>query len=353
MDESQKILETIAGQGGASTPEPEKPDPLAKEKAAFKAILKADSEGSDEATTTRQATAAAKAAKKPKAEKKAETKEAAPAPAEEPKEEAPAAPAAPKAEEKLRAKLLLAGAPKGAVENLSDTDVREWWRVQEERERVQAQALERASAAEKKLQALEGTTSKPAEPQGVPTAELDLDEIAGELADQFGETESGAIMKALEALTAPLRAEIGELQGVINAARKRGVEDISTRNRARLAEKLPHLLNSDRAWSLLQTQVEASARENPTQFSSVDGFYDDAFSAIYGEVQPAEAEPTEPDRSEEIARIEASAPTPPASVKRMKKLTPVEGAFEAFKLLDKDPDDVDGARKLYNRALSA
>jgi hypothetical protein len=351
MDESQKILETIAGQGGASIPEPEKPDPLAKEKAAFKAILKADSEGSDEATATRQATAAAKAAKKPKAEKK---EAAAPAPAEEPKE-APAAPAAPKGEEKLRAKLLLAGAPKGAVENLSDGDVREWWRVQEERERVQAQALERASAAEKKLQALEGTTNKTSEPtKGVPpTEELDLDEIAGELADQFGETESGAIMKALEALTAPLRAEIGELQGVINAARKRGVEDISTRNRARLAEKLPHLKDSDRAWSLLQSQVEAAARENPTQFSSVDGFYDDAFSAIYGEVTPAEAEPTEPDHSEEIARIEASAPTPPASVKRMKKLTPVEGAYEAFKLLDKDPDDVDGARKLYNRALSA
>jgi hypothetical protein len=352
MDDQQKILDQIAG---SPSPEPAKPDPLAKEKAAFKAILKADSEGSDEATATREATAAVKATKKPKAEKpKTETKAAAPAPEPEPTE-APAAPAAPKGEEKLRAKLVLAGAPKGAVENLSDGDVREWWRVQEERERVQAQALERASAAEKKLQALEGTTNKTSEPtKGVPpTEELDLDEIAGELADQFGETESGAIMKALEALTAPLRAEIGELQGVINAARKRGVEDISTRNRARLAEKLPHLKDSDRAWSLLQSQVEAAARENPTQFSSVDGFYDDAFSAIYGEVKPAEAEPTELDRSEEIARIEASAPTPPASVKRQKKLTPVEGAFEAFKLLDKDPDDVDGARKLYNRALSA
>ncbi len=294
-------------------------------------------------------------AEKPKAEAKP-TQEA----AEEPGEAAAPEKAKPRSEEvdRLRAKLQLAGAPKAAVESLTDDDVREWWKTQEKREADYSSALARASEVEKKTAETTAKTSEPT--NGVPTDSADLDEIASELADQFGEEESGSILKALHALTAPLQAKVASMESMIAEARKRSVESISKTNRERLSEKLPFLKESDDAWGVLHELVEREFKANPTKFSSAEEGFDHVFQRLYGplvaeKAPAAEEETKDDDIADEKAQIAASAPTPPASKKREKKASPIEAAYEAFKHLDRggDPEDVDGARRAYRRMLSA
>lgn len=304
-----------------------------------------------------------KAAKAPKPAKAAKAAVAEPAP-EVDAEAEPTAPvkAKPRSAEvdRLRAKLQLAGAPKSAVESLSDEDVREWWKTQEKREADYSSALARASEVEKKTAE---TAGKPSEPfKGVPTDEPDLDDIASELADQFGEEESGSILKALHALTAPLQAKVASMEAMIGEARKRGVETISKTNRERLSEKLPFLKESDEAWKVLHGIVERAFQDEPSKFSSAEDGFDHAFNLLYGPLLAEKAEKSEPepeaaddDNADEKAQITASTPTPPASKKRDKKASPMDAAYAAFRHLDRggDPEDVDGARRAYRNTLSA
>ena len=297
----------------------------------------------------------AKAAEKPaEAPQEAKGEEKAEEPAQKPKESKPA-----KSGEmdRLRAKLLLSGAPKAAVETLSDDDVREWNRNQEERERDRQAAFERAAAAEKKLAE---TTSKNPEPtKGVPTEELDLDEIASQLSAQFGEDEAGLFVKALNAVTDPLLKRIGEMENVLNEARKRGVETISKSNRERLSEKLPFLAESDDAWKVLQDLVESDFKSNPSAYKSAEEGFDKRFQQLYGPLIPARIEEVEleqeaEDRADARAQIAAATPTPPNSTKREKKLTPNDAAYAVFKHLDSgDPEDIEGARRIWNRSSSS
>lgn len=329
-------------------------DSLAAHKAKFSELLRKQAEGDKlekaVADTARDEKKKERAAKKPKQEKVAAEAEK-PAETTEDPAEAPQEVARDPEAEKLRAKLLLAGSPKKALESLSDQEVREWWQKQEERERAQSLALERASAAEKKLAALEETTEK--SEQGVPTDGPDLEEIASELADRFGEEESGALLGALKVLVAPMARELEEVKSLINAAREKGVQDISQRNRDRLAQKLPSLKENDAAWQILQAQVLETFQKEPSKFSSAEDAFDHVFNAVYGPVLEAQAETkaeVQQDAAKEKARIAASTPTPPGSTRREKRPTPYDAAFDAWKVLNKNPDDLEGAKRAYSAA---
>lgn len=288
-----------------------------------------------------------------KAEKEPQEATAAPEAKPEPVKVAPEPPkaAAPSPElEKLRAKLLLAGAPKKAIETLSDDEVRDWWKGQEERVKNDTLAYQRASEAEKKLAALQGTTEKVAEQ--VPTATSDLQEIASELADKFGEDETGVLLTALQKLVAPLQRELKETRDILANARERGLQDISTKNRDRLAAKLPMLKENDNAWKVIQAQALERSKSDPSKFSSADAVYDDVFNDLYGgiQVEAPRVAPVPDKAADEKARVQASALTPPGTTKREKKVTPMDAAFAAFKLLRKNPEDLDGAKRAFSQA---
>lgn len=138
MDEK----DLIAAVAPPTDSKPAEEDPLAEQKAAFDALLKQQEDGNDGGKSAtkaaKDAVAEAKAKKAPKAEKAAKPAEGeaeAPQKAkEDPKQKSET--------ERLRAKLLLSGAPKAAIESLTDDDVREWWSNQEQREADRARALE-------------------------------------------------------------------------------------------------------------------------------------------------------------------------------------------------------------------
>lgn len=338
--------------GAPISTQPTEGDPLADQKAAFQTLLAAQREQTKLESGVRDSPLLEE---KPKKSAKAAAKPAE-KPAAEVETEAPAAPAiAAKPEvshetEKLRAKLLLAGFPKEAIESTTEDKLRSWWQGQEEREQARAAALQRASDLEKRFTQ---TTSKPAEPsdEGVPTAEEDLDDIAKELSDQFGEDEAGALLKAVKKLVEPYRAKTDRLEAFIESARKRGAQDISQRNRARLAEKMPMLKDNDRAWSLIHSHVEQVFQNEPNKHSSAEAAFDDIYQAIYGGIEVAKEAPAsapDPDRyAEEKARIAASAPTVPDSHRHQKVSSPTDRAFAAFKVLRKNPEDLEGAQRAY------
>ncbi len=333
--------------------EHEKPDQLAEAKAKFDELL---------------AKKNAEEGPKKKAERKARAKvdplvfdddaddEAPPAGAEKHapiKVEAEKAPEPEKPKdaeaEKRRSKLLLAGHPKKAIESLSDEEVGEWWTKQEERERVQALSLQRASEAERKLQ--EATKKEPEPQAGVPTGQLDLDEVTQELTDQFGEEEGQALLKVFSKLVAPLQAENAAIKAVIQAARDKGLQDISTRNRARLAEKLPSLKENDETWNTIHDLAVRASEKEPSKYSSAEAASDDVFNRLYGDVLAKPATPEEPakpdEKAKEKARIQASSPTQPTATKRDRKFTETDAAKAAFRHLFKHPGDVDGAKRSY------
>lgn len=251
--------------------------------------------------------------------------------------------------EKRRSKLLLAGHPKKAIESLSDEEVGEWWTKQEERERVQALSLQRASEAERKLQ--EATKKEPEPLAGVPTDSLDLDGLSEELTDQFGEDEGKALLKVFSKLVAPLQAENAAIKAVLQAARDKGIKDISARNRERLAEKLPSLKENDETWDVIHDLAVRASEKEPSKYSKAEDAYDDVFSRLYGDVLKKPATPEEPAKSEdaakEKARIAASSPTQPTAKQRERKYTETDAAKAAFRHLFRHPGDVDGAKRSY------
>lgn len=292
--------------------------------------------------------------KKAKPQKAAKA-EKAPAKAEESAEPAKKDPKV----EQLRAKLLLAGAPKKALESLPDDEVREWWKNVEEREAAQEQALQRASAAERELKK---ATDNSEPTKGVPTEDSDLEDIARELADQFGEVEGGTLLKALRQLTEPYRTRIESLEGVIRAAQSKGVEDISAKNRERLSQKLPHLKENDRAWEMLHGQVLAAFEKDPTSYSTPEEAYDDIYEALYGGLEVASengngAHDSHDDDETETAalkaRIAASSPTVTERKGKPKPATPLDAARSVFNHLREDPEDSIGASRVWRRAVNA
>ncbi len=328
--ETQDVLAAIPGAPAAPS-DSKQPDRLSAAKAAFDSLL-----ASQKANDVPDIKAATKAALAVKPEK------AAPAKVEA---KAPAAPQKNPEDEKLRNKLRLAGHPQKAIESLSDSEVREWWTLQEQRERDNAEVRERAAALQRSTKA----TSQPEPDDGVPTGELDLEDIAEELKAQFGEDEAGALRRALETLMTPIVNRVHLLEGVIQKAQEKGKASIVESNRQRLAEKVPHLKDNDRAWSIVQSQVEAAFAKDPAAYASAEAGFDDITQALFPD-SFVEREPEE-DKAETLkARIAAAAPTPPKSQKSTKKATPIDAAYMAFQVLDKDNDDLDGARRAFNRA---
>lgn len=255
--------------------------------------------------------------------------------------------------ERLRAKLLLASVPKRVVESLSDDEAREMWSGMEDRERASAIALQRASESEKRLKE---TTSKQAEPMRVPTAELDLDEIHSELQETFGEDEANALLKAIQKLVGkevePLRADTASFKGMLEEAKKMGTKSVSKTNLDRLAEKLPLLKDNQRAREFLEQQVIQAFEKDPSKYSSAEAAFDDVFTAVYGDVLEASPATSAQDKlAKEKSRIGASALSHPGSRKSDRKPTQMDAAFSAFQALNKNPEDLEGARAAYGRAL--
>lgn len=333
-------------------------DRLEAAEKAFKDLLRKQEADSAPAPTEASDPPAEKKKRAPKKEapqkKATKAPEPAAAPEEEPKEEA--AKAAPEVKpdpemEKLRRKLRLSGVPRKAMESLSDDEVREWWEVVEERESAKALAHQRASDAEKELGSLKAT--KKPEP-GVPTGGPDLDAIAKDLADQFGEDETGAFMKALTALIAPVQEELQGFKKMFGEARERTVEQIFKSNRDRLSKQLPYLSENDRAWKAIQEEVAEMLEDNPGKFTSPEDAFDEVFSDIYGGVLESRSKASEEDaEAEAVEEISASEMTPPSVKPKAKAAGPMDGAFAVWKHLQTDPDDVDGARRARTRALRA
>ncbi len=335
--ETQDLIAAIPGAPAAPT-ESKQPDRLLAAKAAFQSLL-----ASEKANETPDIQAATKAADAVRAKEKAPPK----ALAAKAETKAPAAPKADPENEKLRTKLRLAGHPQKAIESLSDTEVREWWTLQEQRERDNAEVRERAAALQRSSKA----TSASEPEDGVPTDGMDLDDIAEELKAQFGEDEAGALRRALETLMTPLVGRIGQLEGVIRNAQEKGRISIVEANRQRIAEKVPFLKDNDRAWQIVQSQVEAAFAKDPASYASAEAAFDDISQALYPDSFVEKAEEPEEDKAEALkARIAAAAPTPPKSQKSTKKATPLDAAYMAFKVLDRDDSDLEGARRAFNRA---
>ena len=286
----------------------------------------------------------------PKPEKKAKATKAVTAEKEGTPKEDPEA-------KRLRAKLALAGYPEKAMESLSGDDLREWWQKVEEREAAQAKALERASAAEKRLKALEGTAGDEEPQKGVPTSDPDLEEIARELTDQFGESEAGTFLKALHKLTEPLRAKVSDLEGVIRAAQSKGVEDISAKNRERLSQSWPHLKENDRAWDTVRREVVEGFKADPTRWKTPEDAFDDVIEGLYGGLERVNgnghaSSEDEDDTADLKDKIAASAPSTSERKGKPRPATPIDAAKAAYKVLLQDPDDSVGAGRAYRRAVS-
>jgi hypothetical protein len=343
MSETEVVLPYAQGLAGESK-ESGKEKSLAEARAKFDEVLRKQRDAASDVEPKE------KPEKKPKAAKA--EKPAAP----------PAAPEKPKGvhdEERLRAKLLLAGHPKKAIESLSGEDLREWWKNVEERESAQAKALERASVAEKKLKALAETAGDEEPQRGVPASDPDLEEIARELADQFGEDEAGVFLKALHKLTEPLHAKVNSMEGIIRAAQTKGIKGISTSNRERLSQEWPHLATNDRAWDTVHKEVLAAFEADPTRYSSPEAAYDDVVSGLYGGIETAatngngQHESSEADEETETlkARISASAPSHSERKGRPKPATPLQAARAAFDHVREEPEDTIGAARAYRRAI--
>ena len=339
--ETRDVLAHVPGAPPPATEAPAAPAPdtHAAAKAAFQSLLKDQKAG--EAPNTKAAKAASQA--------KAAPEKAKPAVKAEPEAEAPAA-ADPEAE-KLRRKMRLAGTPEKALKSLSDSEVREWWSLEEERESVRAEALQRAAAAEKKLSAVSKATAEEEPKHGVPTSNADLEDIAEELAAQFGEDESGTILKALERLTAPMTTRLQQLEYVIRTAQEKGREDIASKNRTRLAEKLTL---SDKAWESLKSEVLQAFQNDPKAYPTPEAAFDDVFEARYGEIlaEREKSKDSEVDPQKDLkAKIKDASPSSPASQKSAKKVEPKDQAFAAWRhLLKNGAEDADGATRAFSRA---
>ena len=326
----------LSGIPGQDNPEPQEkpkgPDPLAEAKAKFNELLAKQRDDSNLAKPIRKTG--------PKDEEEAPVAE----PEKQKKPEKPAELTG------LRQRLVLAGIPRKLVEPLSDSEVAEVWKKQEERENAAADAIRRASELEKQLAPKAAAKSEPL--AGVPTDEVDLEALTSTLSDQFGEEESQAIANTLKASVEPLLTKIARLESIIEAARKSGEEREVKTNRARLSEKLSMLKENDAAWNGLEAIVRTRIETQSSKYPTVEAVFDEVFGDLYGEIvaERAAAIPAPEDKTrEQKARIAASATSAPATSRKAKEYGPVDAHRAAYETLLKNPDDVEGARKNYGR----
>lgn len=196
--------------------------------------------------------------------------------------------------------------------------------------------------------------AKPKEPEPEPEEEP---EIAPELSEQFGESET----KALMAMMKPLLDRISSMEKMIENAQKQSVEQLSKSQRQRLAEKNPLLAKSERAWEALHRSVLEDFEKNPKKYPDVDSAYNKAYADFYGEDEEPEAavEEEKPDlaaaekekEEETVSRIKASSPSTPGHAKREKKGDVLSASYKAFQHLQKHPGDVNGARGAFRNMI--
>lgn len=173
----------------------------------------------------------------------------------------------------------------------------------------------------------------------------ELEGIKAELVERFGDEEGAALAKALEAVHAPAKRRIEQLENFLRDATNQGAKNVARTNRSRLAATWPHLAENDEAWSVIRDRVEAVTAKDPAKFESLEDAYDAVAEAVYGGIAVSGEKPDQ-DAEEEAARISASAMSAPAKSGQDKKLTQMQAAKAVFEHLKKNPEDKAGAKRL-------
>jgi hypothetical protein len=155
------------------------------------------------------------------------------------------------------------------------------------------------------------------------------------------------------AVTAPLREQLDQFQAMFGEAKKRTAETIADANRKRLSAKLPDLAKNDRAWSSIQAEVFDAFDDDPSRYATPEEAFDDVFQSRYGAVLSALSKAAEEEEDADTkAQVAASSMTTPGVKTKPKPSTPLDAAYAAFKHLSSgDPEDAEGARRAFHRAL--
>ena len=168
----------------------------------------------------------------------------------------------------------------------------------------------------------------------------DFDSVQARLAEQFGDEEGEILAGALKDLLAPREQRIANLEQMIQRAVEQSKTVSAKTNRSRLAKDHPVLSDNDDAWEIVQERAQKLIGEG--KHLTADDAYESVATALYGKPVKAHNE----DAEELASRISASTPTQPSSARRERKLSPTEAMRSVFDHLVKNPDDVNGAKRL-------
>lgn len=223
--------------------------------------------------------------------------------------------------DKARDRLKLAGHPTAAIDALDDDTVIGWWSKQNEREYNADQAFRRANDLQKQLD--DAVATKEAEPQAVPTAELDLAPLS-QLEEHLGEEGSKALTEAVKQVLTPLQATLlghiknfEALQASLSEAQEQSAQAVSKDNRDRLGEVVPRLMVSDTAWKQVENIAAEMIVNNGSGYKTANEVFDAAVSELYGpEVFSAKED------ADIKAQINASTPTTQTKRQTKKTLSP-------------------------------
>ena len=171
----------------------------------------------------------------------------------------------------------------------------------------------------------------------------DYDTIQAELSEQFGEEEGAILGKTLRALLEPREQRISQLEKLIERAVEQSKIQSAKANRTRISKEYDHLADDDDAWEIVRSQADARFAQG--KHETQDEAYEYVANALYGAVKTKAVE----DAEEEASRIAASTPTQPSSVRRERKMTAEAASRASFDHLLKNPNDVEGARRISSQ----
>lgn len=337
MPEDKPDLSTVAeALGGAPAEQSSGEDRFEQDRKIFEALEK-KYRGGDEP--------------KPKKKKKEQSQDAEPVHGDAPEVEAEGktesadkeTPESSKAREFLR---LRASVPASVIDKLSADEAIEWWnsysRTAAETDRVFRERAE----LQKELGELREAADKPEEP-AVPASALDFEKYTSQLSEQFGEEEAKVLTDILQDAFSQVVPRIDSVESTIESAKESNTRQIASDNRERLAEYVPLLSDSDRAWEAVEREVIALAEKDPTAFPSAQVFFDEAVKAIYGEDALArkvgERQSEEPE--EEVEERRRATPTTTSKKPSPRKMNPGESSWAVFRHLQKNPGDIRGAQR--------
>lgn len=212
------------------------------------------------------------------------------------------------------------------------------------KEDPQAALLKRMDELQKRLEAAEAKTvqAPKAKKEEVEEEPSPFEGLGEHLAQHFGEDEGGVLASTLQKVLEPVMRRTEALEALLADAQKRGRDGISKSNRTRLGDAYPQLKTSDEAWGLVNDMVASLIEKDASKFSDPSDAYDHVARTLFGKAEEPEEEPNK----ELVEEIEASAMTEPNAKPRERKLTREEKSLKVFKHLQKNPEDVAGARAL-------